>query len=103
MLHNKLAKYTSIIAQVAATTHILNFCVTTMILDAYKPNIVKNIANVNQTDCITTPGKAASYIIEIAHNNKPSNIAYTGAKYGANFFLKIIIRAKIKVTIINQI
>jgi hypothetical protein len=58
--HNKLARYIRAIAHVAAITHILNFSVTTIILDAYNHNITKKIAKVNQTDCITIPGSTAS-------------------------------------------
>ena len=93
--------YINIIAHVAATTHILNFSVTTIIFDAYNQSIIKNITNVNQTACITIQGIATSYIIDMAHITAHSTIAYTGAKYGADFFLKIIISAIINHTIAN--
>ena len=65
----------NMIAHVAATTHILNFSVTTIILDAYNQSIIRNIANVNHTACMTIHGKATSYIIDTAQITAHSNIA----------------------------
>jgi hypothetical protein len=87
------------IAHVAATTHILNFSVTTIILEAYNQSIIRNITNVNHTACITIPGSATSYIIDIAQITVHSITAYTGARNGAVFFLNIIINATINQTI----
>jgi hypothetical protein len=71
-----------------------------MIRALYIKSITPNIAKVTVAACITIPGYWSSKNAENIAITTHSTTAYTGARYGAVSFLKIIMRENRKVQII---